>query len=428
MDGRPQRTSSGGNDRLHGYYAFQRDERGEPNLQGNTIPGFGDTRALAPPDRDPERDARLRAQPGQRGPLRLQPHQHHVRAERGREPRRASASATASRPRWCCRRSPCRASASTSAAPRASRRAAPTPRSSSRTRLSYLRGRHSFKVGGEYRRFHNVNFQTNGGTFTFASLADFQAGRGQRVHRHAGRHRQRRRPSRPSASSCRTTCALRSNLTLELGFRYDLNVAPTEADDRFVYFDPATRLAAAGGRRAGRDKIYDNKGNCQPRVGVVWDPFERRPHRGARRLRAADRPAGHQPGDADRRQPAARHAAHASPGRRSGSTTRSTVAGPAGLAPQQRGRGLPQPAHPDLERQRPARARAATSARWSATSASKGDRLRVSRNLNQFGERRRGPFPRLSADSPILSRRGARQHHRGHQPRLLALRRRCGSR
>ena len=31
-------------DRLHGYYAFQRDRRGEPNLQGNTLPGFGDTR------------------------------------------------------------------------------------------------------------------------------------------------------------------------------------------------------------------------------------------------------------------------------------------------------------------------------------------------------------------------------------------------
>jgi hypothetical protein len=31
-------------DRLHGYYAFQRDFRGEPSLQGNNIPGFGDSR------------------------------------------------------------------------------------------------------------------------------------------------------------------------------------------------------------------------------------------------------------------------------------------------------------------------------------------------------------------------------------------------
>src|SRR5689334_2503550 len=34
----------GTNDHLHGYYALQRDERGEPTLQGNSIPGFGDTR------------------------------------------------------------------------------------------------------------------------------------------------------------------------------------------------------------------------------------------------------------------------------------------------------------------------------------------------------------------------------------------------
>jgi len=32
------------NDRIHGYYAIQRDQRGEPTLQGNSIPGFGDTR------------------------------------------------------------------------------------------------------------------------------------------------------------------------------------------------------------------------------------------------------------------------------------------------------------------------------------------------------------------------------------------------
>src|SRR5262249_19460494 len=32
------------NTRLQGYYASQRDKRGEPILQGNTLPGFGDTR------------------------------------------------------------------------------------------------------------------------------------------------------------------------------------------------------------------------------------------------------------------------------------------------------------------------------------------------------------------------------------------------
>ena len=44
--------------------------------------------------------------------------------------------------------------------------------------VTWARGRHALKFGGEYRRFHNVNFQNNVGTFTYPSLADFQAGRG----------------------------------------------------------------------------------------------------------------------------------------------------------------------------------------------------------------------------------------------------------
>jgi hypothetical protein len=31
-------------DSVHAYYAWQQDARTEPNLQGNTIPGFGDHR------------------------------------------------------------------------------------------------------------------------------------------------------------------------------------------------------------------------------------------------------------------------------------------------------------------------------------------------------------------------------------------------
>ena len=33
------------NDQVHGFYAYQQDIRTEPNLQGNTIPGFGDHRS-----------------------------------------------------------------------------------------------------------------------------------------------------------------------------------------------------------------------------------------------------------------------------------------------------------------------------------------------------------------------------------------------
>ena len=84
--------------------------------------------------------------------------------------------------------------------------------------------------------------------------------------------------------------------------RYDLNVAPTEAEDRFVYFDPGTVSLQQVGQGV-RDKIYGNKHNFQPRVGVVWDPFKRRPDLRAGRLRAPERPAGDEHGHPDLREP-----------------------------------------------------------------------------------------------------------------------------
>ncbi len=78
----------GSKDRLKFYYAFQKDKRQEPVLQGNTVPGFGDTRTgkrqiltlnetriFAPDDR-------------QRGALRLQPDQDRLHARRAAEPGR----------------------------------------------------------------------------------------------------------------------------------------------------------------------------------------------------------------------------------------------------------------------------------------------------------------------------------------------------
>src|SRR5262249_26754685 len=43
---------------------------------------------------------------------------------------------------------------------------------------SYLRGSHAIKLGGEWRRFRNTNFQSDTGLFQFPSLAAFQTGVG----------------------------------------------------------------------------------------------------------------------------------------------------------------------------------------------------------------------------------------------------------
>src|SRR5262249_34037326 len=84
---------------------------------------------------------------------------------------------------------------------------------------------------------------------------------------------------------------VRSNVTLELGFRYDLNMSPTEADNHFVYFDPATASLYQIGQGGPRDKFYDTANTFQPRGGIIGAPWNdgRPPTRAAWSLLSAQR-------------------------------------------------------------------------------------------------------------------------------------------
>src|SRR5262249_19680739 len=66
----------------------------------------------------------------------------------------------------------------------------------------------------------------------------------------------------------------RSNLTFELGLRYEWNLTPTERYDRFIVFDPQTpsRLRSA----TNLDVVYPQKKKTpHPRVGFAWVPFRK---------------------------------------------------------------------------------------------------------------------------------------------------------
>ncbi|MGH9880735.1 MAG: TonB-dependent receptor domain-containing protein, partial [Pyrinomonadaceae bacterium] len=66
---------------------------------------------------------------------------------------------------------------------------------------------------------------------------------------------------------------LQSNVTLELGLRYDWNMTPTERYDRFIVFDPKTASLIRVGTQL--DAVYhQNNKNFQPRLGFAWDPFK----------------------------------------------------------------------------------------------------------------------------------------------------------
>src|SRR6266568_7469562 len=228
----------GPSDRLHAYYAYQRDKRGEPNLQGNTIPGFGDTRTSNRQigtlnythifGSNLVNEARFGFN---RIHITFAPNVQSNPADFGIKNGITEAIVL---PQITVQ-----GVGLNFGGPNGFPQGRIDTTFVLSDTVSYSSGRHSLKFGGEYRRFHNVNFGTTGGTFTFPSLADFQAGRGTAFTVQLG-DSDNDVSQQAIGAFVQDNFRVRSNFTLELGFRYDLNVSPTEADGLFVYFDPGT--------------------------------------------------------------------------------------------------------------------------------------------------------------------------------------------
>lgn len=259
------------NDRLHGYYAFQKDLRTEPTLQGNTVPGFGDTRGsrrqvltinethtFSPTVVNEARFGFNRVRITFTPNASLNPASFGIANGVTEAIGLPQISITGSRLNF----------GGPSGFPQGR---ADTTYVVSDT-LNYLVGKHSLKIGGEARRFLNNNFSRDTGTFTFSTINTFLTGTANGFGITLG-----------SVSSSISVGALgafvqdnykaASNLTFELGFRYDANLSPTERYDRFVNFDPASRSLVRVNQ--GIAPIYQtNNKNFQPRLGFAWDPFK----------------------------------------------------------------------------------------------------------------------------------------------------------
>ncbi len=135
-----------------------------------------------------------------------------------------------------------------------------------------MTGRHSLKLGGEFRQFLNNNFRQGTGTFNFPTVAAFLADTANSFSVTLGNQ------SSSIAQGAlgffaQDNLKLRPNLTLELGLRYDWNMTPTERYDRFIVFDPQSASLVQVGTEI--DEIYhQNNKNLQPRLGFAWDPFK----------------------------------------------------------------------------------------------------------------------------------------------------------
>ena len=259
------------NDRLHGYYAFQRDQRGEPTLQGNNIPGFGDTRAshrqIFTLNEDHTfnsaivNEARfgfnrihiLFSPNAKLNPLDFNIQNGVTDAIGLPQISVGGGGFNMGGP-------------------------AGFPQGRSDTTyvvadtVSYLRGNHSFKFGGEFRRFLNNNTNRDTGTFTFANMAAFLAGNANGFNVTLGD------VSTAISQGALGTFAedsykVRSNLTLELGVRWDWLMSPTERYDRFASYVLATNSLVRVNH--GVAPVYHtNWKNFQPRLGFSWDPFK----------------------------------------------------------------------------------------------------------------------------------------------------------
>jgi hypothetical protein len=261
----------GGNDRLHGYYAFQRDLRGEPILQGNTVPGFGDTRQshrqiftlnethtfgakLVNEARFGFNRIHITFTPN----AQLNPTDFGINNGINQAIGLPQINVTGASLNF----------GGPNGFPQGRGDAVAVFSDS----LSYLLGRHSLKFGGEYRKFYNNNFGTSIGSFGFANMNAFLAGTANAFTVTLGD------TSNSVAQGAvgfftQDSFKWRPNFTIELGLRYDWNMTPSERFDRFVIFDPTTSSLAQVG--SGIDQIYhQNNKNIQPRLGFAWDPFK----------------------------------------------------------------------------------------------------------------------------------------------------------
>lgn len=146
--------------------------------------------------------------------------------------------------------------------------------------LSWVRGRHSLKTGGEYRRFSADGFQglfgrgqfNFFGVFSQNPVSDLLLGLptltlqtivdnpfALRAHSLAG--------------YVQDDWRIRPNLTLSFGLRYEWNRPAVDAEDRFALFDfEALELLQPPTERFGRAGYEGDLNNFAPRVGLSWSP------------------------------------------------------------------------------------------------------------------------------------------------------------
>jgi hypothetical protein len=258
----------GRDDNLHGYYAYQKDLRQEPNAQLNTVPGFGDTRG------------------GKRQVMTL--NETHIfssslvneaRAGYNRivinfnpnvvvNPATLGINDGLNFPIGLPQITVTSLGLNFGGPANFPQGRTVTTWVASDT-ATYLKGRQIIKVGGEYRRASVDSFTQDTGSFTFPTVAAFQSGVGSSFVITLG--------SRESdiiipavGGFVQDSITAGPKVKIDLGLRYDFIASPTEPNNNLVVFDAASVSLVQLG--SGISQIHKNGSDFQPRLGVIWSP------------------------------------------------------------------------------------------------------------------------------------------------------------
>lgn len=152
--------------------------------------------------------------------------------------------------------------------------------------MTYTRGKHSIKYGGDFRRFatNGVTIGNGRGSYTFNaqttaatsgySMADLLLGLPTSTSRS---------PLFPNnytrngffGAFLQDDYRINSRLTLNFGLRWELNTPVYEKYNRLSNFDPGTGLLILQGQNGARKELYKySLKDWGPRFGFAWQPFK----------------------------------------------------------------------------------------------------------------------------------------------------------
>ncbi len=250
-------------DNLHAYYAWQQDARTEPNLQGNTIPGFGDHRTA-------------HRQIGTLNEVHIFSPSLVNEARLGFN--RIAISFVPNTPENPINYGIENGVAYNNALPQilvqdiglnfGGPSGFPQGRFDTAgvfsDTLSWNFGKHTVHVGGEFRRAIGDSFSQTPGSLTFSSTANFINGLASafsvtptqvtiRIFENA------------AGGFLEDNYKLTRRFQAEIGFRYEWNGTPTEGGGRLVNFDQGTDTLVPV------SQAYNQNYNYEPRVGFIWD-------------------------------------------------------------------------------------------------------------------------------------------------------------